>query len=388
MTKLAGGLFGALLVFLVGKWVSEEIYAMHKSHGDDHHAQAYVIDTSDGDGAEEEVEEVSFASLMAAADIDKGEKVFGKCKACHKLEAGANSTGPYLYGVVGRTVDTAEGFGYSGALEEVVEVWTPEELFNFLENPKGYAPGTTMAFNGLKKPTDRANLIAFLDMTDGDMTEIAMPEEEAAMEEPAAEEAVEEAAAEEPAAEEAVEEAAAEEPAVEEAATEEAAAEETVAEEAAAAETETEAATGEATEAAETEMAAVEETATEEATTEEAVVEEAAAEASGFAALVAAADIAAGEKVFKKCKACHTLESGKNRVGPYLTNIVDRDVAASEGFKYSNAMADFGGTWTYENLDAFLTKPKDFMPGTKMAFNGLKNEEERAAVIAYIQSGG
>ncbi len=344
MTKLAGGLFGALLVFLVGKWVSEEIYAMHKSHGYDDHGQAYVIDTGAGDGAAEEAEAVPFATLMAAADIDKGERVFGKCKACHKLEAGANSTGPYLYGVVGRTVDTAEGFGYSGVLEEVVEVWTPEELYAFLESPKGYAPGTTMAFNGLKKSEDRVNVIAFLDMTDGDMTEIAMPEEEAAMEEPAAEEAVEEAAAEAPAAEE---------PAAEEAA----AAEET-------------------TEAAETEMAATE-PAAEEAAVQEAVVEDAAAEepvaeAAGFASLVAAADIAAGEKVFKKCKACHTLESGKNRVGPYLTDLVDRDMATSEGFKYSNAMAEFGGSWTYENLDAFLTKPKDFMPGTKMAFNGLK----------------
>jgi len=353
ITKLAGGLFGTLLVFLVGKWVSEEIYAMDTGYGYGS-SQAYVIDTGDDGGAEEEVEEVSFASLFAAADVGKGEKVFGKCKACHKLESGANSTGPYLYGVVGRTVDTAEGFGYSSALGEVVEVWTPDELFAFLESPKGYAPGTTMAFNGLKKPEDRANLIAFLDMTDGDMTEVAVPEEEAAMEEPAVE----------------AEEAVVEEAAVEEPATEEAAAEEVAAEEPA--------------EAAETEMAAIEEPAVEEAAVEDAAAEE----SSGFAALVAAADVAAGEKVFKKCKACHSLESGKNRVGPYLTDLVDRDVAASEGFKYSDSMSELGGTWTYDLLDAFLTKPKDVVPGTKMAFSGLKKEEDRAAVIAYIQSGG
>lgn len=166
LTKLTGGLCGALLVFLLGKWVAEIIY--HPAHhGGDDHAAGYVVETGEGEATAEAEEEVSFADLYAAADADKGKKVFNKCKACHKLEDGANGTGPYLYGVVGRPVDGAAGFGYSGSLAAVVETWTPEELDKFITNPAGFAPGTTMAFAGVKKAEDRANLIAFLAQNGG-----------------------------------------------------------------------------------------------------------------------------------------------------------------------------------------------------------------------------
>lgn len=166
-TKLTGAFCGSLLVLLLGKFAAELIYhgAGH-GHGDDH-VQGYVIDTGADDEAVAEVEEgPTFEELFAAADAGKGEKVFNKCKACHKLDQGANGTGPYLYGVVNRDVGAADGFGYSGNLVAVADVWTPEALDQFLANPSGYAPGTTMAFAGLKKGTDRANLIAFLDGTD------------------------------------------------------------------------------------------------------------------------------------------------------------------------------------------------------------------------------
>lgn len=160
-TKILGSFCGALLVFLLGKWVAEELYHNGGGHGGDHSA-AYVIDTGSNDAAAEEMEEVDFASLLAAADAGAGEKVFGKCRACHKLEDGANGAGPHLYGVVDRAIGAADGFGYSGALSEVAESWSPENLNGFLENPKGWAPGTSMGFAGLKKPEDRANLIAYL----------------------------------------------------------------------------------------------------------------------------------------------------------------------------------------------------------------------------------
>ncbi|WP_299551515.1 cytochrome c family protein [uncultured Tateyamaria sp.] len=159
-TKIAASLCGALLVLLLGKWAAEELY-----HVDGHGEQAYAIDTGTDEGAEEVVE-VAFADVYATADASKGAKAFRQCSACHKLEAGANGAGPYLYGVVGRTVETAEGFGYSGALNAVVDVWTPEHLNAFLENPRGYAPGTSMGYNGMKKIEDRANLIAYLDSID------------------------------------------------------------------------------------------------------------------------------------------------------------------------------------------------------------------------------
>ncbi|MEC7670711.1 MAG: c-type cytochrome, partial [Pseudomonadota bacterium] len=108
-----------------------------------------------------------FATVFASADAGAGEKVFGKCRACHKLVEGENAVGPYLYGVVGRATGAASGFNYSGALSAATDAWTPEALNAFLENPAGYAPGTTMSFRGLPDVEDRANLIAYLDGTDG-----------------------------------------------------------------------------------------------------------------------------------------------------------------------------------------------------------------------------
>lgn len=163
-TKILGGLCGAFLIFLLGKWAAEVIYHTGGGHGGEE--QAYVIDTGESEGGGGE-EAVPFAELLAAADPAKGERVWGKCRACHKVEDGANGTGPHLYGVVGRNVGSVDGFGYSGSLVAVADVWTPENLNGFLENPKGYAPGTKMSFAGLKKVEDRANLIAWLDGLDG-----------------------------------------------------------------------------------------------------------------------------------------------------------------------------------------------------------------------------
>ncbi|AXI43771.1 cytochrome c family protein [Sulfitobacter sp. SK011] len=160
ITKVAAGLFGAWLILLLGKWAGSEMYQA-EAHGE----PSYVIEVADagGDSAEAEVD---FGELLAVADIAKGEKVFKKCSACHKVEKGANAVGPYLIGVVGRPVDAADGFSYSGALEKVADVWTPEHLNGFLANPKGYAPGTTMGFAGLKKIEERADVIAYLDSLD------------------------------------------------------------------------------------------------------------------------------------------------------------------------------------------------------------------------------
>ncbi|SNR63358.1 c-type cytochrome [Puniceibacterium sediminis] len=164
-TKVLGGFCGALLIFLLGNWAAESLYHVGGGHGED--AQAYVIEVADAGASGGEAETVDFATLMASADAAKGEKVFGKCRACHKLENGENATGPYLYGVVGRAIDSADGYGgYSGALLQVGDTWTPENLSHFLENPRAAAPGTAMSFAGLPKAEDRVNLIAYLDASD------------------------------------------------------------------------------------------------------------------------------------------------------------------------------------------------------------------------------
>ena len=166
MTKAVGALCGSLLVFLLGSWVADALYHTGGGHGDDHH-QAYVVDTGDGEAAEADAAPVDFTELMAAADVGKGEKLWKKCQACHVLDPGVNKTGPSLSGIVGRTVGTEAGFAYSGALVAVADVWDVDHLNGFLENPKKYAPGTKMSFAGFKKPTDRANIIAFLENPGG-----------------------------------------------------------------------------------------------------------------------------------------------------------------------------------------------------------------------------
>ena len=380
MTKLAGSLFGALLVFLLVSWLSDEIYKMEAGHGPEGEGQAYTIATgAEEDAAPAEEEAVDFATLYAAADIDKGAKVFGKCSACHKAVAGENAVGPYLYGVVGRPVDAADGYTYSGALEVVAQEWTPENLYAFLEKPRDWAPGTAMAFSGLKKPEDRINVIAYLDSLDGDMIELspaAASEEEASVEsEPAV-----------------VEEAAVEETAPVETATDATATDTATEETVAADQTEAPAAAEQAAEetAAVEQPAATEETASSEqpAVTEAPAAAEPAATdtASGFAVLVAAADVDAGAKIFNKCKACHVLETGKNRVGPYLHGVVGRDIASAEGFNYSETLLGMDDVWTYDALNGFLENPRGYAAGTKMGFAGLKKEEDRANVIAYIES--
>jgi len=161
LTKVAAGVLGAWLVLLLGKWGGEELY-----HASLHGEPSYAIEVASADTADAEPE-VPFEELMAAASADKGAKVFRKCTACHKAEEGANATGPYLYGVVGRDIDSADGYtAYSGALLTNGSVWTPENLFAFLEKPSAWAPGTTMGFAGLKKPEDRADVIAYLDSLD------------------------------------------------------------------------------------------------------------------------------------------------------------------------------------------------------------------------------
>jgi cytochrome c len=101
-------------------------------------------------------------------------------------------------------------------------------------------------------------------------------------------------------------------------------------------------------------------------------------------------DAAKGEKVFRKCKACHAVgEKAKNKVGPALNGIVGAPAAQAEGFKYSKSiveLADGGLVWDQETLSAFLVKPKDVVPKTKMSFAGLRKEDDVTNIIAYLQT--
>lgn len=96
-------------------------------------------------------------------------------------------------------------------------------------------------------------------------------------------------------------------------------------------------------------------------------------------------DAAKGEKVFRKCKSCHSLEAGQNKIGPSLNGLFGRTAGTVEGFKYSEAMVESGLVWEEETLDAYLIKPKDLVPKTKMNFAGLKKESDRQDLIVYLK---
>ena len=167
LTKAVGAICASFLVFLFATWAADALYHTGvESHDGEEVAQAYSIDTGAVEGEQVAVEEgPAFDVVLASADAAAGEKVFGKCKACHKLDGG-DGTGPHLNGVVNRAKASIAGFGYSEALVAMAgDAWSPENLNGFLINPKGYAPGTKMAFAGLPKVEDRANVIAYLAAT-------------------------------------------------------------------------------------------------------------------------------------------------------------------------------------------------------------------------------
>ena len=298
--------------------------------------RAYPIEVAvTEDGAEEAGAEptVSLAALLADASVEEGQAVAKKCVACHTFEeGGANKIGPALWGVLGRDIASVEGFAYSNALLEKEGVWDYENLYAFQGDPKGWAPGTKMAFAGIKKPEDRADLILYLHSISPDAPPLPEPEAETAAAEQAAEEGAQEPAAD----------------------------------------------------AGEQEVAAVQSEA-------EAAGEQAPAAAGSapddFHALLAAADPAAGERAAKKCAVCHSFEQGgAAKLGPPLWGVLGRDIASAPEFRYSNALAEKDGSWDYDKLHGYLSNPKEWAPGNRMAFAGVRKPQELADIIVYLRS--
>jgi cytochrome c len=273
--------------------------------------------------------------LIATADVAKGEGIAKKCATCHSFDAaGTNKVGPGLYGVIGRVSGTHEGFAYSDQMKAHAKPWTFADLNHFLARPKEFIPGTKMTFPGLPKVQDRADLLAWLDKQSANPAPLPTPDEIAAEQAALKTEAPAEGAA------------------------------------------------AEAAPAAEGAAAPAEAPAQGEQTA-------AAAPAGGdnAVAMIASADPAAGAKIAAKCKACHDLtQAGKNKVGPHLWGIIGRNHASAEGFAYSDVMKGMAGKpWTFEDLDHFLTKPKEYAPGTKMSFPGLPKAADRAALLRWLR---
>lgn len=396
LNKIIAGVLGAVLTLMLFTWVGDLVYGIGESGHDEEHL-AFEIELPEGGAEVAEVEAgPSIGELLVTASAENGEGLFRACAACHNAAEATNKVGPYLLNVMGRDVASVDGFAYSDALMTIDGGWSAENFSHFIENPRGWAPGTKMGYNGMSKADDRADIIAYLVAASGQNIDdfIVLPEttavEEAAVEDTAAEETVvEEAATEEavaPEAEVVTEDAVEPEavtpteevaPVVEEAAP--------VEEEAAPTAPEAAPVEEEAAPAAPVEQEATpaEPTATEEEAAVAPVEETAAAGVPAFMANASAAD---GERAFRACRACHVVDEGVNRVGPSLYNIVDRDIGSADGFNYSSAMAEKEGNWTYEDLNAFLESPRSWLPGTKMGYSGMRSEQDRANVIAYLES--
>ena len=124
-----------------------------------------------------------------------------------------------------------------------------------------------------------------------------------------------------------------------------------------------------------------------EAVTASTSVKSDAAATVDISALLSLGNVDDGQKVFKKCTACHSVKKGgKNKIGPALYNVIGRDMAGLEDYKYSKALIAFGKSWTFSEMNSFLIKPQSYIKGTKMAFAGLRKEKDRASVILYMNS--
>ncbi len=346
---------------------------------------AYLVELEGADVAavvEEEEEIPSVLPLLASADPAAGEGLARACTTCHTFEAGGdNRVGPNNWDIVNAAMGHVEGFGYSSAMQErhdAGDTWTYDALNEFLLNPREYMPGTSMAYAGLRSVEDRANMIAWLRTLSDDPAPLPTDEEiAAATASDDAEEAPEaegDAPSEDaPAEDGSAEEAPAEGAPADDASSEDAPAEDTSAEDAPA----------------------------EDASAEEAPAEDTTAEAApepedegpsipSVLPLLADADVAAGEAFSRACVACHTFDQGgPNRVGPNNWGVVGAAIGHIEGFRYSRSMQalhDAGEIWTYEALNAYLLNPREYVPGTTMAYAGIRNLEDRANVIAWLRT--
>lgn len=168
--KIAASIFLAGIIAMFAGLIASSIYSSG-SHGHEAKrgyqiagAEAFEAGAAGGGEAAADEGPVDIAVFLATADIAAGEKLIKRCTACHTFDAGGkNGVGPNNYGVVGGAIAHAEGFSYSEAImAKKGQTWTFENLSAFLENPKAFAPGNKMAFAGLRKPQDRANLLAYL----------------------------------------------------------------------------------------------------------------------------------------------------------------------------------------------------------------------------------
>lgn len=166
LNKIAAAILVAGIIFMVSSNVANILYPS----GQPAKNRGYLIEVNSSAEASSKQaqqakpqEEVDIKALLAAADVTNGEKQFKKCAMCHTINPGGpNRVGPNLHAIFGANKASKPGFAYSDAMKAKGGNWNEEALYEFIENPKLYVPGTKMAFAGIKKPQEIADLIAYL----------------------------------------------------------------------------------------------------------------------------------------------------------------------------------------------------------------------------------
>ena len=176
LNKIAGAVLFALLVLFGTRTVSDIIFASHAPEKPGYEIEV-AEEGTEGAPAPQQQAVVALANLLQQASVERGQRSAKKCAACHTFDqGGASRVGPNLYNIVGRPLGAEQGFAYSQALKDKGGAWNYEDVDHFIEAPRAYLPGTKMAFAGISRPAERADLILYLRSLSPDPT--ALPEAE------------------------------------------------------------------------------------------------------------------------------------------------------------------------------------------------------------------